>query len=468
MTFSSLVFLCIFLPTVFLLHWVLPSVRLQNALLILASLLFYAFGEPVYVLLMIVCAFFNYLFALLLGRKKSKAAVTVAVIANLGMLGVFKYAGFVVESLNRIPGLSLPVPQIALPIGISFFTFQALSYVIDVHRGRVPAQRSFWRILLYVAFFPQLIAGPIVKYKDIAEQIEDRRVTLRAAAFGMRRFLFGLGKKVLIANTLAVAADHIFARSPAALNAPAAWLGLIAYTLQIYYDFSGYSDMAIGLGRMFGFTFLENFDFPYLAVSVREYWRRWHISLSSWFRDYVYIPLGGNRKGKYRTGLNKFLVFFLTGLWHGANWTFVVWGIYHGLFSLMEEVVPAVRKLPRFLGHIYAMLQVTLGFVIFRSDSLPYAMGYFKAMFTGFDLSPAANLLFLRELTPFFLLMFAAAVLLCAPVGALVGRLRAYHTRTPAERREQGVLFVLSFLVLLWCLIRLSGGSYNPFIYFRF
>jgi len=468
MTFSSLVFLCIFLPVVFTLHCALPSVRLKNALLILASLLFYAFGEPVYVLLMIACSFFNYLFALLLDRRKSRAVVTLAVAANLGMLGVFKYAGFFAESLNLLPGVNLPVPQIALPIGISFFTFQALSYVIDVYRGQVPAQKSFWRILLYIAFFPQLIAGPIVKYKDIAEQIGDRRVTLRGAAFGLRRFLFGLGKKVLIANTLAVAADHIFAQSPALLSAPAAWLGVISYTLQIYYDFSGYSDMAIGLGRMFGFTFLENFDFPYLAVSVREYWRRWHISLSSWFKDYVYIPLGGNRRGKFRTGLNKFLVFFLTGLWHGANWTYVIWGLYHGVFSLMEEMVPGIRKLPRFLGHVYAMLQVTLGFVIFRADSLPYALGYFKSMFTAFDLSPAANLPFLRELTPFFLLMFAAAVLLCAPAGELVGRLRAYHTHTRQERRVQGLLFALAFLVLLWCLIRLSGGSYNPFIYFRF
>ena len=468
MTFSSLVFLCIFLPVVFALHCVLPSTRKKNALLILASLLFYAFGEPVYVLLMILCAFVNYIFALLLDRHRSKALLALAVIADLGMLGVFKYAGFLAQSLNHIPGVDLTVPQIALPIGISFFTFQAMSYVIDVYRSQAQAQKSFWRILLYISFFPQLIAGPIVKYKDIAREIADRRVTAEGAALGLRRFLFGLGKKVLIANTLAVAADHIFAQDPGVLNAPAAWLGVIAYTLQIYYDFSGYSDMAIGLGRMFGFHFLENFDFPYLALSVREYWRRWHISLSSWFRDYVYIPLGGNRKGKVRTGLNKFLVFFLTGLWHGANWTYAVWGIYHGLFSLMEEMAPGIRKLPRAVGHVYAMLQVILGFVIFRSDSLAYAMGYYKSMFTGFDLSPAANLLFLRELTPFFLLVFAAAVLLCAPVSGLALRLRAGNTRTVPERLEQTALFVLAFLVLLWCLIRLSGGSYNPFIYFRF
>ena len=468
MTFSSLVFLCIFLPVTFALNTVFPSIRLKNTMLILASLLFYAFGEPVYVLLMIVSAFFNYVFALLLDKNRKRIIISLAVIVNIGILGAFKYTAFLAETLNRLSWVSLPIPQIALPIGISFFTFQALSYVIDVYRGQVPAERSFWRILLYISFFPQLIAGPIVKYRDIAEQIADRRVTPRRAALGMRRFLFGLGKKVLIANTMAVAVDHLFARSPEALNAPAAWLGAIAYTFQIYYDFSGYSDMAVGLGHMFGFHFLENFNFPYASVNVREFWRRWHISLSSWFKDYVYIPLGGNRKGKLRTGLNKVLVFFLTGLWHGANWTFVVWGLYHGAFSMMEELIPGIRKLPRFLGHLYTMLQVILGFVIFRSESMSYAMGYVKSMFTGFDISPAANALFIQELTPFFLVIFAAAVLMCAPIQEHAILLRTGSVRNVRERREQCLLFGLSFLVLLWCLIRLAGGSYNPFIYFRF
>lgn len=472
MTFSSLVFLCVFMPVVLLLHTLLPSIRAKNAMLILASLLFYAYGEPVYVLLMIACALLNYALALALDRRRSRAVLTLAVVVNLGILGVFKYTGFLVESLNRLPGVRLPVPQIALPIGISFFTFQALSYVIDVYRGEARAQRSFWRILLYIALFPQLIAGPIVKYKDIEAQIGRRRCTLRGTAMGMRRFLFGLGKKVLIANTMAVAADHLFARSPETLTAFAAWLGVGAYTLQIYYDFSGYSDMAIGLGRMFGFRFRENFDFPYAAVSVKEYWRRWHISLSSWFKDYVYIPLGGNRRGAFRTGLNKVLVFALTGLWHGANWTYVVWGLYHGAFSLLEEYVPAVKRLPRFLGHVYTMFVILVGFVIFRAESLGYAAAYLGRMFTAFDLGAAANAPALRELTPFFLFMLAAALLLCAPVRQSVQRLRTAGLRnrsfTPRERREQGLLFALAFAVLVWCLIRLSGGTYNPFIYFRF
>ena len=472
MAFSSIIFVFAFLPLVFLLYCLIPSIRRKNALLIAASLLFYAFGEPIYILLMLFSTLFNYVLARLLARRRTRAVLVTAVAVNIGLLCFFKYTAFFLSAVNGLLRLQLPVPQIALPIGISFFTFQALSYVIDVYRGEVEAQRSYWKVLLYISFFPQLIAGPIVKYKDIALQIDRRRFDLRDAAFGMRRFIFGLAKKVLIANAMAAAADQIFSHSPAELNLLSAWIGAVSYTLQIYFDFSAYSDMAIGLGRMFGFVLRENFLFPYRSVSVKEFWRRWHISLSSWFKDYVYIPLGGNRRGPVRTGLNKLLVFFLTGLWHGANWTFVAWGLFHGAFSFLEEFMPRLRRLPRALGHLYTMLEVCVGFVIFRADSLSYALRYLGRMFAGSAFSPAANAMALAQLTPYYLFMLALALFFCGPAEDLVQTLRApgEGTRTLSEREvlSQTLLFVCAFLLLFWCLIRLSGGSYNPFIYFRF
>ncbi len=471
MTFSSLVFLCIFLPVVFLLHRAVPGIKAKNGLLIAASLLFYAFGEPVYVLLMIASAVLNYLAARALGAKKSKAVLALAVAANLGILAVFKYTGFLVESVNRVFSLKIPVPAIALPIGISFFTFQALSYVIDVYRGQTQVQKNFFRVLLYISFFPQLIAGPIVKYRDIEERIAHRETDLGQAVLGMRRFIFGLAKKVLIANTMAVAADAVFSAGAGQVNVLTAWIGALAYTMQIYFDFSGYSDMAIGMGKMFGFSFKENFDFPYAASSVREFWRRWHISLSSWFKEYVYIPLGGNRRGTFRAGLNKWIVFFLCGLWHGANWTFVVWGLFHGLFSFLEEWIPGLRKLPRILGHIYTMLVVVVGFVIFRADTLGEACGMIGQMFAGFTFTPAQMSFALMQLTPYFIVMFAAAVFFCGPAERLVKRLRAAgeeEQQGEAAKAAQTVLYLTALILLCWCVLRLSGGAYNPFIYFRF
>ena len=297
MVFSSLVFLCIFLPVVLILHTVVRNRKIQNGLLLAASLLFYAYGEPFYVFLMLASAMFNYLLALLIKKHRRKLWLVLAVAVNVGVLAVFKYAGFLVSNVNALTGLGLPVPAIALPIGISFFTFQALSYVIDVWRGQVSSQKNYAKVLLYISFFPQLIAGPIVRYTDIAQEIDTRTADPEQIASGLRRFAVGLGKKVLIANTMGAAADAVFGAGASEINALAAWIGAIAYLMQIYYDFSGYSDMAIGLGRMFGFHFRENFDHPYLASSIQDFWRRWHISLSSWFRDYVYIPLGGNRKG---------------------------------------------------------------------------------------------------------------------------------------------------------------------------
>lgn len=471
MVFSSLVFVCIFLPTVLILHSVIPNRKVKNGLLLAASLLFYAYGEPVYILLMLASTLFNYLFAMLLGRYRKKLLLALTVTVNIGLLGIFKYTGFALTNVNAFLGLSLPVPEISLPIGISFFTFQALSYVIDVYRGEVPVQKSYFKLLLYISFFPQLIAGPIVRYADIAQQIDERTISVPQIAFGLRRFIAGLGKKVLIANAMGAVADYIFNHGAANLNIVAAWIGAVAYLMQIYYDFSGYSDMAIGLGKMFGFRFKENFDHPYISGTVQEFWRRWHISLSSFFRDYVYIPLGGNRKGKIRTVLNRLIVFFLTGLWHGANWTFIVWGLFHGFFLLLEEYIPVIRRLPRFLTRIYTLLVVTVGFVIFRADTIGEALLFITQMFRGTDFSAGVMSFTLQALTPYFLFMLLAAVICCGPFARLtqwISTLECKQDRTVGENILQGATFVLAFLLLLWCIIRLAGGSYNPFIYFRF
>ncbi len=476
MVFSSLTFLCIFLPVVFLLYTVIPNLKIQNALLIIASLFFYAYGEPVYVFLMILSSLFNYLCALWVCKnpeKKNKFAMILAVIINLGVLGVFKYTGFLLDSVNAITGLSIPVPQIALPIGISFFTFQALSYVLDVYLDKTDVQKNFFNILLYVSFFPQLIAGPIVKYHDVNEQIENRRQNLDKVALGLRRFIVGLSKKVFIANSMGAVADNIFATTTSDMSILTAWVGAIAYIFQIYYDFCGYSDMAIGLGHMFGFEFKENFNYPYSAKNIQDFWRRWHISLSTWFKEYLYIPLGGNRKGKFRTALNKIIVFFATGLWHGANWTFVIWGLWHGMFLLLEEFIPILKKLPKFINHIYTMLVVTLGFVLFRADSIGYAVNYVAKMFTGFDSGQESLSLCVSQLTPWFVAMLIVAVIGCGPIKNLTKIIQEHShadgaTLSTKWKVIQTALYVLSFVMLLWCIVRLSGTAYNPFIYFRF
>ncbi len=475
MVFSSLAFLCIFLPIVFILYTVIPSLKIRNALLIIASLFFYAYGEPVYVFLMIFSSMLNYLCALWVCSKpdkKNKFALIFAVIVNLGILGLFKYAGFAVESVNGLVNINIPVPQIALPIGISFFTFQALSYVIDVYRGTTDVQKNFFNILLYVSFFPQLIAGPIVKYHDVNEQIVNRTQNLDKIALGLRRFICGLSKKVLIANTMGQVADTIFGANSSELSLLTAWIGAIAYIFQIYYDFSGYSDMAIGLGHMFGFEFKENFNYPYGAKNIQEFWRRWHISLSTWFKEYLYIPLGGNRKGRLRTALNKIIVFFATGLWHGANWTFVIWGLYHGLFLLIEEFVPIIKKLPKVIAHIYTMLVVTVGFVVFRADTITDGISYLSQMFTGFDITASSLSLGLSQLTPWFIFILIVAIIGCAPIKPVADKIRAHaHSDMVLDTKWKAIqvaLYVVAFVLLFWCILRLSGTSYNPFIYFRF
>lgn len=468
MVFNSLTFLCIFLPVVLALYYLLPTLRIRNILLIAVSLLFYAYGEPVYVLLMIASIIINYIFGRLLGtenKKKRQWILAIAVVINIGLLVVFKYLDMMVQTVNQLSGSEIPLVGLALPIGISFFTFQALSYVIDVYRREVEPQKNLWNVMLYISFFPQLIAGPIVKYHDIQEQIDNRNTDVKEIAEGLRRFIIGLSKKVLISNTMAVTADALFAAGAGELNILSAWIAAIAYMLQIYFDFSGYSDMAIGLGHMFGFRFLENFRYPYISANMQEFWRRWHISLSTWFKEYLYIPLGGNRKGKARTCLNKMIVFFSTGLWHGANWTFVLWGLWHGVFLLFEQVCP-VKKLPKVLAHIYALLVVCVGFVMFRADTFGQGMFMIGTMFGGWEFSFVQMAIVWEQLTPIFLVTLVVAVFGSAPLipKAAEACLVRENLRKPATYFS----YMASFVLLILCMLSLSSGTYNPFIYFRF
>ena len=461
MYFSSMTFLCVFLPVVFILYYILPSLHIKNALLILASLLFYAYGEPIYVFLMLFSILMNYLLGILLGSKNRifrNLIMIVAIILNLGMLLVFKYADMGIETINDLFNLNIPLLELALPIGISFFTFQALSYVIDVYRNKSEPERNLFNVMLYVSFFPQLIAGPIVKWNDIKHQLNNRKTSTKVIAEGVRRFSIGLAKKVLISNTMAVAADSLFSASNSEINIISAWIAAISYTLQIYFDFSGYSDMAIGLGHMFGFEFKENFNYPYIADSIKDFWRRWHISLSTWFKEYLYIPLGGNRKGKVRTCINKIIVFFTTGLWHGASWTFVIWGLWHGLFMLLEEFIN-VKRMPKIIRHFYTLLVVCIGFVMFRADTFQKGIHMIYTMFIGWDFNDSQYLILLEQLTPLYLGTLLIAIIASFPI----------CKRKKALGRVKTVLsYIYSLVLLVLCMLSLSGGAYNPFIYFRF
>ncbi|MBQ7841652.1 MAG: MBOAT family protein [Lachnospiraceae bacterium] len=472
MAFSSMPFLCVFLPVVFLLYCVVPSLRMKNYLLIAASLLFYAYGEPVYVFLMIFCALVNYGIARLFDHcsaGQKKPLLVLALVLNLGMLGGYKYAGMAVETVNLVTNLKIPVPDIRLPIGISFFTFQALSYVIDVYRQKVEAQKRFSTILLYISFFPQLIAGPIIRYCDVAEQIRERTMSIEKVGEGLRRFSIGLSKKVLISNTMGAAADYVFSLSYAELGMPTAWIGAISYMLQIYFDFSGYSDMAIGLGKMFGFTFQENFRYPYVAVSMQDFWRRWHISLTDWFREYLYIPLGGNRKGKTRTWINRVIVFFCTGLWHGANWTFVIWGLFHGLFFILETLFPKLTTKMKAFRHIYVLLVVCVGFVIFRADNIGQALMMLSVMFTKFEWNSLIAGAAASVCTRLLLATFIVAVICALPVTEWIQKRKAGNANGFLNGTAVEILsYAGSVVLVLLCMMSLAGGTYNPFIYFRF
>lgn len=381
MVFSSLNFLLVFLPIVLLVYFILPNILIKNGLLVVVSLLFYALGEPYYIVLLLLSSLVNYLFARTIDKEKSKIKLVIAVAFNLGMLFIFKYLGFFLSILNSI-GLNVPQYELRLPIGISFFTFQIMSYVIDVYTGREKAEKNYFNVLLYISFFPQLIAGPIVKYHDISAQIKDRQHTVEKFATGIHRFIIGLSKKVILSNSIAVVVDSIYGLDNSQITFLSGWIVAALYCFQLYFDFSGYSDMAIGLGKMFGFDFLENFNYPLSSTGMKEFWRRWHISLSSWFKEYLYIPLGGNRISEKRTVVNKFIVFFFTGVWHGANYTFILWGLMNGLFVILEDKIKALRKIRgTLLGWIYTFIVVSICFVLFRSEDLTQAMNIYYNMF---------------------------------------------------------------------------------------
>ena len=464
MVFSNLIFLYLFLPVCLIAYFFCPGIRAKNAVLILFSLIFYAWGEPVYLLLMIASAAVNWYFGLLIERRRKKIFLILALVLDLGCLAVFKYAGFFVENLNAVFGASIPVPQIALPIGISFYTFQALSYTVDVWRGDVPAQRSFAKLLLYISLFPQLIAGPIVRYADVAGQIDARSFDAADAFYGATRFCIGLAKKVLLADAAGKVAAQILDGSAASATTAAAWLGIVLYTFEIYFDFSGYSDMAIGMGRIFGFKYPENFRLPYTSRSITEFWRRWHISLGSFFRDYVYIPLGGKKKHQL---LNMAVVWALTGLWHGASWNFIAWGLWFFVLLVGEKLLwgKALERLPSLVRHAYAMVLVVFSWVLFRAETLTAAAAYFAAMFGSSGVWCGSRVVYYAlEFWP---------ELLCCCIAALP--VKQWLETTLQKRDAAPARAVLTWgpklaaMALLACsYCKLVTGSFNPFIYFRF
>ena len=468
MVFSSAIFLFCFLPAVFLLYRLPFGRRWQNALLACASLVFYAFGNLHYVPLFLLSVLLNYATGLLLGGRlqRSKPLIALNIVLNLGILCVFKYTDFLIGNANALFGLTLKPVGLILPIGISFYTFQGLSYTIDVYRKPEEYSRSFLKLLLYISFFPQLIAGPIVRWGDIAAQIDERVCTPEKTSAGIRRFLVGLGKKLLLADTAAIAADAVFAASLP--DARLAWLGGICYSLQIYFDFSGYSDMAIGMGRMFGFSLKENFLFPYTADSIRDFWRKWHISLSTWFREYLYIPLGGSRCSRARAALNRLIVFFCTGLWHGANWTFVLWGLGHGLLSSLEGsgIIPVERlqkSIPgRILCRVYTLLSVMLLFTLFRADTMAQGFTMIAAMFR-FQALPEGALLLAKLSSPAMCAVLTAALVMAlSPLG---GRIHAFLTE---EREKELVPDLCCLLLMVLSVLSLAQSGFHPFIYFQF
>ncbi len=474
MVFSSILFLWALFPVILVIYYLpLPRskaehrLKFQNFMLVVFSLFFYAWGEPKYIFLMLFSVLINFSFGLLIEQKKQKSLLLAfCVAANLLLLGYFKYFNFFVEIWNQLAGSTaqLSVKTVALPIGISFYTFQALSYVVDVYRGENRAQKSFLYMMLYISFFPQLIAGPIVKYHDIERQIEDRRVTLDDFCYGIKRFIFGLGKKVILSNTFAEVVDLAFAYHPANLSRRLLWGTAILYMLQIYFDFSGYSDMAIGLGKMFGFSFQENFLLPYTATSIRDFWRKWHVSLSSWFREYVYIPLGGNRKGTVRTYINLIAVFFLTGIWHGAGWTFIIWGFYHGFFNILERCFLGKwmgKGRWNILEHIYTLFVVLIGWVIFRAPTFSYALDYIRYMFVPHECMLQAERFFSTKVTLYMIIGILGS-------GIVQSLLRQKNFRFAADSRIS-LAGMAGYMAVMWLsLMLLVNNTYNPFIYFRF
>lgn len=465
MVFSSLVFLFLFLPLFFIVYFLLPGRGLKNLWLLAASLFFYAWGEPVYVLLMIFTIGINYLFALGLERISNKKLLLIlAVACNLGLLGFFKYTDFVIGSINGLLGTQIPLMHISLPIGISFFIFQTLSYVIDVYRKEVKVQKNPLFLGAYVASFPQLIAGPIVRYQTIEQELTGRKETVEEFAAGARRFLMGLFKKIVIANHMGVVCDTILGYTAQEAGFAGAWVAVAAYTLQIYFDFSGYSDMAIGLGRMMGFHFLENFNYPYIATSITDFWRRWHISLSTFFRDYVYIPLGGNRVTKGRWLCNLLVVWLLTGLWHGANWNYVLWGLYYGVLLIIEKVFlhKYLEKAGKVLPHIYTMFLVMIGWALFRMEDMSLLGQYLGAMFGGYG---AGSLEFFITNQVFQVKYLVALVLGILASTPIFKKWYESWDKRPVGGAVMDVALLFMFVISVFFL---NVSGYNPFIYFKF
>lgn len=475
MVFSSMIFLWVFLPVVLVLYKISHK-KFKNTILLISSLIFYSWGEPRFIVLMIISIIINYIFGLIIykeeGFNKRKVLLILSLIANLGILSYFKYFNFFVSNINMMFKTEVfELKTIILPIGISFYTFQALSYVVDVYRskninGELKAQRNIFNLALYITFFPQLIAGPIVKYHDIEKQIYSREESAERTAYGIKRFMIGMSKKVLISNVLALVADSIFMTPVAEIGTGIAWLGIVSYTLQIYYDFSGYSDMAIGLGEIFGFTFMENFNYPYISQSIQEFWRRWHISLSTWFKEYLYIPLGGNRKGKYRTYINLFIVFFSTGLWHGASFNFIIWGMFHGIFIIIERIflgnILKKNKL-KFINHIYVLLVVMTGWVFFRVETLKDALAYIKVMFIPTTSNPIYTLsIFINSEVIIALII---GILFAGFIQMLIPKFKERLFTRDSIKSHETIIITSMFIVAV---IYVISGTYNPFIYFRF
>lgn len=466
MVFSSTIFLCVYLPLVLLGYYICPK-KGKNLFLLIVSLIFYAWGEPKYVFLMIFSILVNYVFGLLMdkhreNKKRLKLMLVISVIIDLGLLSVFKYTDFIITNINSVFGAGFDLLNIALPIGISFYTFQAMSYTIDVYRDDVRVQRNLIDFGMYITMFPQLIAGPIVRYSDVQDQLAERNVTTADFSEGIMRFVVGLGKKVLLANQMGAVWTQIYALG-GDISALMAWTGAAAYTFQIYFDFSGYSDMAIGLGRMFGFKFPENFRYPYESVSITDFWRRWHITLSTWFKEYLYIPLGGNRRGLARQALNLLIVWTLTGFWHGAGWNFVMWGLYYFAILFIEKLflLKALDKLPRLLRHAYALLLIVIGWVIFASDDVSVMLPYLGSMF-------GANGA-LGGMDVYTLLTRAALMVICCVASTeLPRRLFVTAAGKMNEKAAFTVKSALTLALLALSVVFLIGDSYNPFLYFRF
>lgn len=466
MVFSSTIFLCVYLPLVLLGYYICPK-KGRNLFLLIVSLVFYAWGEPKYVFLMIFSILVNYIFGRLMDKnrgrqKRMKLLLVLSVVIDLGLLSVFKYTDFIITNVNAIFGSSFDLLNIALPIGISFYTFQAMSYTIDVYRDDVRVQKNLIDFGMYITMFPQLIAGPIVRYADVQDQLADRSVTTADFSEGVMRFVVGLGKKVLLANQMGAVWSEIYALG-GDVSALMAWTGAIAYTFQIYFDFSGYSDMAIGLGRMFGFKFPENFRYPYQSVSITDFWRRWHITLSTWFKEYLYIPLGGNRCGLARQALNLLIVWSLTGFWHGAGWNFVMWGLYYFVILFIEKLflLKALDKLPKLFRHVYALLLIVIGWVIFASDDVGVLLPYLGSMFGANGAVGGMDVYTL----------FTKAVLLiicCVASTELPKRLFLSATGAMNEKAAFTIKSVMTIALLALSMILLIGDSYNPFLYFRF